>query len=384
MSGTARVAAQDRGESEVVASALPQAWPLVPLGALCEPQTGVRNPADLGDDTFFYVDISAVDNQRKEITEPQILRGHDAPSRARNVIHARDVLVATTRPNLNAVAMVPEELHDQVCSTGFCVLRAGTRVLPEFLFAFVRSPMFIEPLTDLVKGALYPAVNNAQVLALKIPLPPIAEQERIARQIKVQFTCVEQARTAALSRLSAAQALPAAYSCEVFEGSESSTWKMVRLGDICEGTGQYGTSVRSNNLRGGLPVLGMSHIHQGRIRWHNVSHVALSPEDEEKYRLQIGDVLFNRTNSAELVGKTAVFDGARDAVFASYLIRFRVREGLADPHFVSSFINSRLGRVFIERHMARASGQVNISASTMAEMPVPCPSIDVHVESLII
>jgi type I restriction enzyme S subunit len=184
--------------------------PLVPLSALCVPRTGVRDPADLPDEPFTYVDISAVDNRAKRITAPQTLIGKAAPSRARKVIRAGDVLVATTRPNLNAVAMVPGDLDDQICSTGFCVLRAGPRIHPHYLFRFVQSPAFVQPLSDLVKGALYPAVNDSQVLALEIPLPPLAEQDRIAGRLTAQLGAVERACAAARARLAAVQAWPAA------------------------------------------------------------------------------------------------------------------------------------------------------------------------------
>ena len=161
----------------------------------------------------------------------------------------------------------------------------------------------------------------------------------------------------------------------MFDSEAAQAWPRRRLLDICQSKGQYGTSRKSNGMRRGLPVLGMSHIFEGRIRWENVCHVELTPEDEAKYLLRRGDLLFNRTNSAELVGKTAVFDVDRRAVFASYLIRFQPAPNVADARFVSAHINSPLGRAFIERHMARAIGQVNISASTMHEMPIPTPEI---------
>ncbi|MEI7672349.1 MAG: hypothetical protein WCK00_09580, partial [Deltaproteobacteria bacterium] len=155
-------------------------------------------------------------------------------------------------------------------------------------------------------------------------------------------------------------------------------WRWVKLGDISDGPGQYGTSTKSNGEQRGLPVLGMYHIHKGNIRWENVSHVDLQADELSKYRLRKGDLLFNRTNSADLVGKTAVYDNDTPAVFASYLIRFRFLEGTADPYFVSAYINSREGRSFIEKNMARAIGQVNISASTMRMMPLPLTTLSMQ------
>ena len=210
-----------------------------------------------------------------------------------------------------------------------------------------------------------------------MPIPEsLIVQRRIASNLAEQIDVVDTARRAAEKRCAAAEALSAAYVDEVFNGLEAESWEERPLGDIVLGPGQYGTSQRSNTEGKGLPVLGMPHIQKGRIRWQSVSSADLPPSEIEKYELVAGDILFNRTNSAELVGKTAVFDGSRRAVFASYLIRYRANPSCAHPQFISAYINSRKGRVFIEQHMARAIGQVNISASTMHRMPIPCPPLE--------
>ncbi|MEY3826985.1 MAG: hypothetical protein RLZZ148_1803, partial [Cyanobacteriota bacterium] len=171
----------------------------------------------------------------------------------------------------------------------------------------------------------------------------------------------------------AAKALPAAYLRAVFESEEANSWERRKLGEICQSNGQYGTSEKSTNVNQGLPVLRMGNIIEGKINWSDLMYVNLPTDEETKFLLKKGDVLFNRTNSAELVGKTAVFDAEFKAVFASYLIRFKMRYNLADPYYISAYINSRQGRKFIEANMTRAIGQVNISASTMYNMPIPIP-----------
>lgn len=197
---------------------LPKGWRWVKLGEVCEENTGVRNPGAKPDKEFRYVDISSVDSTRKRIVDAKTILGKDAPSRARQVILENDVLVATTRPNLNAVAIVPPELNNQICSTGFCVLRATERIVPAFLFAFVRHESFVKALSDLVKGALYPAVNDKQVKAETIPLPPLPEQKRIAAILNEQMAAVERARKAAEEELETINALPAALLRRAFAG----------------------------------------------------------------------------------------------------------------------------------------------------------------------
>jgi type I restriction enzyme, S subunit len=251
----------------------------------------------------------------------------------------------------------------------------ATRVDADFLACFLNSPQGRAQSEAVAMGGAQRTVTLTDLRRFKIPLPTLEEQRRVSAKLQESLAVVGSAKRAVEDRLAAAESLSAAYLREVFEGPEATKWGTRPLGDMVQGNGQYGTSQRSNREGCGLPVLGMPHIHQGRIRWQNVSFADLSPEDLDKYRLEVGDVLFNRTNSAELVGKTAVFDGAREAVFASYLIRYRALEDIADPRFICTYINSRPGRIYIERHMARAVGQVNINASTMHRMPIPCPPI---------
>ena len=120
-------------------SPLPRGWWWVRLGEVCQDTLDTRDPGREPERPFIYVDISSVDAKSKQIVGAKQLLGKDAPSRARKVINAKDVIVATTRPNLNAVAMAPEGLHNQICSTGFCVLRAGADLNPTYLFFFVQT-----------------------------------------------------------------------------------------------------------------------------------------------------------------------------------------------------------------------------------------------------
>lgn len=169
---------------------------LRPLAELCNRAVTLVDPKLNPECEFWYVDISAVDNVGKRITSPQRVRGRDASVRARQLIQKDDILVATTRPNLNSVALVPEQYDGEICSTGFCVLRAGEELEPEYLFQFVQSCRFIEPLVDLTKGALYPAVTNKQVLSQLVPWVPRDQQRQIAARLKAQLAEVETARQA--------------------------------------------------------------------------------------------------------------------------------------------------------------------------------------------
>lgn len=190
---------------------------VVRLRDVCLP-TETVDPRSKPNEAFRYVDISSVDNSQKKIVGWHDLTGKDAPSRARNTIRADDVILSTTRPNLNAVAQVSDELDGQVCSTGFCVLRASEEIDCDYLFFICRSGFFIKALTDLVKGALYPAVSDKQVFAQEIPLPDLPTQRRIAGRLKEQLDEIELARQAAEAKAQASGQLLDKFLISAFHG----------------------------------------------------------------------------------------------------------------------------------------------------------------------
>ena len=124
------------------------------------------NPCREGAGTFTYVDISSVDQVARAVTQSTTVATSEAPSRARQLIAAGDVLVSTVRPNLNAVAYVGPNLDGATASTGFCVLRPRPDELDgRYLFHWVQSRQFIGHLVQLATGASYPAVSDKIVKA---------------------------------------------------------------------------------------------------------------------------------------------------------------------------------------------------------------------------
>ena len=154
-------------------------WPTATVGDVCLATTQA-DPMRLGRPTFRYVDISSVDRDAKAITNVDESSVDDAPSRARKLIEASDILVSTVRPNLNAIAFVPQELDGEIASTGFCVLRANKKLAnAKFLYYWAQHSNFVEFLVANATGASYPAVSDAIVKRAPLPLPPLSEQRRI-------------------------------------------------------------------------------------------------------------------------------------------------------------------------------------------------------------
>ena len=124
---------------------------VVALGDMSEGRVAQEGPQGRG--KFTYVDISSIDRETKRIVDPKALSVAKAPSRARQVLKTGDVLVSMTRPNLNAVAIVPPDLDGAIGSTGFHVLRAKDAE-SGFLFYAVQTTGFIDAMCLKVQGAL--------------------------------------------------------------------------------------------------------------------------------------------------------------------------------------------------------------------------------------
>ncbi|BFM21488.1 restriction endonuclease subunit S [Gilvimarinus japonicus] len=166
---------------------LPKGWCLASIADVSI-KGAQRKPVQ--DETFNYIDIGSINRDSKRIESPQCLLGKDAPSRARKIVNTGDVLVSLTRPNLNAVAYVPAKYDGQIASTGFEVIKA-LLVDGHYIFALTRSKHFIDSISGVVQGALYPAAKSIDVQTYEFPLPPLAEQKVIADKLDTLLAQVE-------------------------------------------------------------------------------------------------------------------------------------------------------------------------------------------------
>lgn len=227
-------------------------WDAATIADVCEPAE-LRDPRQDPASKFYYVDISGIDRTCKAIAEHRTLSGADAPSRARKAIRKGDVLVSTVRPNLNAVAMVPAYLDGHIASTGFCVLRPNRAVIePRYLFYRTLTPEFVTALTARVRGISYPAVSDKDVKQVEVPLPPLAEQRRIA-EILDRADDLRRLRAEADAR--ANRILPSLF-VRMFgdPATNSMHWPIKRIGEVCDiVSGTTPRTERPEFWGGGIP-----------------------------------------------------------------------------------------------------------------------------------
>jgi type I restriction enzyme S subunit len=222
---------------------LPSDWKELPIRDVTVRATQ-RDPRRQPTMRFRYVDVSSVSNSSFRIVEATDIEGSAAPSRARKEICAGDVLFATVRPTLKRVALVPSELDGQIASTGFIVLRADPEKLnASYLYNRLLTDAFIKRMGELERGASYPAVRDGDVLDEVIPVPPLAEQRKIAGVLGlVQRALEQQERLIALTtELKKAvlhqlftQGLRGEPQKQTEIGPVPQSWEVVRLGDVAK------------------------------------------------------------------------------------------------------------------------------------------------------
>lgn len=231
-----------------------------------------------------------------------------------------------------------------------------------------------------VTGTTRLKLTQAAMNRLPLPLAPLPEQKRIADKLDSVLARVDACRDRldripALLKRFRQSVLAAATSGRLTEdwsgARPADEWRAVSLGEVATGF-SYGSAAKSAP-DGLVPVLRMGNIQDGRVDWSDLVFTSNS-EEIGKYRLVAGDVLFNRTNSPELVGKTAVFKGEREAIYAGYLIRIRCTERLL-PDYLNYCLGSPAGRDYCWRVKSDGVSQSNINARKLAAFEFLLPTL---------
>ena len=153
-------------------------------------------------------------------------------------------------------------------------------------------------------------------------------------------------------------------------------WKLVRLGDLVLRV-QYGISKAMNTEGVGYPIIRMNNItYDGQLDLTELKYVNIDEKTAKKYILSKGDLLFNRTNSKELVGKTAVFNQDGEFVFASYIIRVVIDPNKALPEYVCAFLNSKEGKEILFKMARPAVQMANINAKELCRIKIPLAPLE--------
>ena len=222
-------------------------------------------------------------------------------------------------------------------------------------------------------GGAQPNINQTIVKNLEIPLPPLSEQCRIAA-ILDKVEALRSKRNDAIAKLD--QLLKSVF-LQMFgdPATNPKGWPIGKITDLLESF-TYGSSEKAASS-GDVPILRMNNItSSGEM---NLTDLKYLPADRvsDKHLVEVGDVLFNRTNSKELVGKTAVYDGPSTMAYAGYLVRARPKDA-ASAHYISGFLNSSYGKATLRGMCKSIVGMANINAKEFSAIEIAIPPIAVQ------
>ncbi|ENH40676.1 type-1 restriction enzyme EcoKI specificity protein [Escherichia coli p0305293.5] len=247
-------------------------------------------------------------------------------------------------------------------------------------FAYYALLNITEALKASAHGVAMPHITKAGMEAWEIQLPPISEQKIIAEKLDTLLAQVESTKARLeqipqiLKRFRQA-VLGAAVSGKLTEdwrdNPSLSGWIEGKLGEFIKKP-SYGTSSKSNK-EGLIPVLRMGNLQGGKLDWTDLVYTSDTIEIE-KYKLEYNDVLFNRTNSPELVGKTAIYKSEQPAIYAGYLIRVQCLPDL-NPDYLNYHLNSILGRQYCYSVKSDGVSQSNINAQKLIAYPITVPPL---------
>ena len=169
----------------------PSDWQSTVFGDICyinKKSLSEKTPENY---TFRYIDLSSVDKGVIKCIN-QYMTFKDAPCRARRIIHKDDIIMSTVRPNLQGFAFVDFDPIDVICSTGFAVLTAKKNTSNKYIYQLLYSREIETQINNMLVGSNYPAINSSDVASLKVFLPPIKEQEKIAEILGTWDRAIEE------------------------------------------------------------------------------------------------------------------------------------------------------------------------------------------------
>lgn len=358
---------------------LPEGWKWERGNSLWKPQETEKPTGEF----FYYIDIDAVDNKQQKVISPKKIPLSQAPSRASRKLHEGDTIFSLVRPYLRNIAYIDEDISSCIASTGFYICSPLKSVNSRFLYWLMTSDYVVLGLNKFMKGDNSPSIRKNDIENFPFPLPPIDEQQRIVDRIESLFARLDEAKSKAEAVLDGFEIRKAAILHKAFTGElterwreenkiQISSWKEESITSLCHSL-KYGTAKKSKEI-GSTVVLRMGNLQDGEIDWSNLAY-SDDQDDIQKYLLFPNDVLFNRTNSSELVGKTAIYRGEYPAIYAGYLIKMNYKKNRLTGSYLNYVMNSHKAKEYCNNVKSDGVNQSNINAKKLGAFVISVPSL---------
>lgn len=346
-------------------------WPMEKLGIVA-PAKPSKSPKIADSNAVWLLNLDMVESHTGRVID-KLFCSADKAGTSTHWFDENYVLYSKLRPYLNKV-VVPDGLG--LATTELVpMLPDPERLDRKYLAYYLRSDQFVRWVNEQVAGAKMPRVSMKIFWEHEIPLPPLEEQKRIVT-ILDKADAIRQKRQQAIAL--ADDFLRSTF-LDMFGDPVTNPKRFPQgtIRDLVE-SANYGSSAKASEDTGDYPILRMGNItYQGRLELSDLKFIDLHDSDKEKFLVRKGDLLFNRTNSKELVGKTAVFEQDNPMAFAGYLVRIRTNE-LGSNYYLSGYLNSAHGKKTLSNMCKSIVGMANINAQELQNIRISLPPIELQ------
>lgn len=345
------------------------------IGEICEivsgstPKTSIAEywdgnvkwitPAELDDDSYVIQDTV------RKITELGV-------KKTGLTILPKGTVLFSSRAPIGKVAIAGCDMY---CNQGFKNLICSDVINNKYLYWYLKSKTTY--LNSLGRGATFKELSKKILAEVELEVPHIKRQNEIVQRLE-RLCSIKKKRLEQLQKL---DELIQARFVELFGEPilNPKEWKIVTIGDIALDV-HYGTS-RPAVEGGKYPYLRMNNLTiDGHLDLTDLKYIDIPEEELEKCVVRKGDILFNRTNSLELVGKTAVFDLCEDMVIAGYIIRVRLNNKMILPEIFSQYMNHKTLKKILRGMAKGAVNQANINAKELQSIKIYVPNMKLQDE----
>jgi type I restriction enzyme, S subunit len=330
-----------------------------------------------------YLDVY---RNRRLTKDMHFSRGTATPAEiARFTLRKGDVLItkdSETPDDIGIPSVVADDLAGVICGYHLALLRPEGDIASNFLLHFLQSDStkrhFLRTANGLTRFGL--GMRAISSLPLPLPFPPSHEQATIADILDAVDTALERTRAAVDRAREVKRALVQQLFSNGLRGEQQkktaiglipNSWDVVPVTAVVR-TFQYGLSVPME-ATGWMPILRMGNIQNGEVILDDFKYVNLPEKVLKPYIVRRGDVLFNRTNSQERVGKVGIYRDKVETVFASYLIRLIPDTMRIDNYYLGHVLGSYSAQCRIKRYATPGVQQVNINATNLGKVLIPVP-----------
>ena len=231
-----------------------------------------------------------------------------------------------------------------------------------------------------------PGLSVAVINQVPIALPPVPEQQRIVDRIESLFAKLDEAKQKAQDALDSFETRKAAILHKAFDGELTAQWRQehgvgmgswekANLGKYVDS--QYGYTESASQEQVGPKFLRITDIQDGVVNWDSVPFCKISDNDFERYAVSQNDIMIARTGAT--TGKSYLIVDDVKAVFASYLIRIKVKSAQLQPRYLYSFMQSQIYWDQITEFSAGIA-QPGVNAKKLKEIILPIPSVPEQTE----